>query len=680
MSQTNIEKKVSYYERIIAEGKKSPHSSKYVDVCTALEKLVTLSKILNKADAMMSPEAFEELNRNYRDVQKACRDYLEAEKEFSPFEKSRKSIIQDISHVIDKDMGVLEKCDPMEPGTLAEIISKSRSHSIVLKGDDIKTVGGALSSRIPLKTPTGKRGFFTPKSIYNQDKQWNEMIDKHMNLLGALSPTYKTNMERLKSEANVIDVFYKYCPPLPVEQYIAHTKNEEMVERQVLGVACLLGIGTDERTARIFLKEKKVKRALFDFIADMSGLANTYNIMKVAGIKKDSNLSSRNCAMTDVANLLGCGNLLAHSVPMKIVVDGKEVEGVFMETAEGTDLSRLKEEDPILEADFDSFEGSDGLNQIADLQVLDFICGNIDRHICNIVYQFAENNGKIVFTGIKGIDNDCSFGLVDTTVGKKAQQLVLPEKMQFITASMCSKLQNITKDALDLILAPHELSDEEKDAVWDRVERLNTAIKKKWVEVVPNDYWKNNKFIQTRAKEGNYFEKIKSIANSCERSLYNESQRGHRDVRYMQDRRAANMALFGKTDAIAALREKMNNAKAFFYNTSEYNLMKNSFENIEKLTEEIRKEYKEAKDIPEIKTIILENAYEELAQKAFRYIELKKLVPSTERGQKRVELAQYLLNFANDTLEEMTMNPEMETQASKEQPMEINEPEDNIEL
>ena len=320
------------------------------------------------------------------------------------------------------------------------------------------------------------------------------------------------------------------------------------------------------------------------------------------------------------------------------------------------------------------------MNQIADLQVLDFICGNIDRHICNMVYQFAENNGKIVFTGIKGIDNDCSFGLVDTAVGKKAQQLVLPEKMQFITASMCSKLQNITKDALDLILAPHELSDEEKDAVWDRVERLNTAIKKKWVEVVPNDYWKNNKFIQTRAKEGNYFEKIKSIANSCERSLYNESQRGHRDVRYMQDRRAANMALFGKTDAIAAFREKMNNAKALFYNTSEYNLMKNSFENIEKLTEEIRKEYKEAKDIPEIKTIILENAYEELAQKAFKYIELKKLVPSTERGQKRVELAQYLLNFANDTLEEMTMNPEMEAQASKDQLMEINEPEDNIEL
>ena len=678
MPQTNLDKKVSYYERIIAEGKNSPHSPKYNAVCTALEILVTFSKSLNKPGANMSPEAFAQLKENYKAVQDACRDYLAEENEFSPFEKSRKGIIKDISHVLNKDIAVLEKCDPLEPGTLSDIIGKSRSHTIVLKGEDIKTMGGALSSRIPLKTPSGKKGFFTPKSIYNQDQKWIEQIEKHIERLGAFSPAYKANMEKLKTDEKSIELFCRYCPPTPVDEYIAYTKNEELVEKMVLAVACSLGIGTGEKTARIFLKEKKLKNALYDFIADMSGLANTYGLMQTAGIKKNSNLSSRNCAMTDVADLLGCGDLLANSTNMKIVVDGKEVEGVFMETADGTDLNRIKEDDPILQAEFMSFEGSDGLNKIADLQVLDYICGNIDRHNCNMVYQFSNNNGVINFTGIKGIDNDCSLGVVDTTPIKKVQHLVHPENMQFITASMCSKLQSLTKEALEFVLAPHGLSEEEKEAAWNRVERVNSVIKRKIVEIVPDDYWKKNSFFQTRPKPGNYFHKIKNIAMSCERSWYKDDAKVKTDIQYMQDRRTGNKVMFGKTDEISALREKLDNAKALVYDTSEFKMMKNSFEKIEKLTNDIRKDYKNPKDIPEARAAELEKAYEELAEKTFKYIELKKLVPSTERGQKRIELAQSLLNFANDTLEEMILNPEMEAQVNVAEPIEKNGPEDNI--
>jgi hypothetical protein len=58
----------------------------------------------------------------------------------------------------------------------------------------------------------------------------------------------------------------------------------------------------------------------------MGPMLNQRGIMNVAGIKKGANISSRNCAMTDMANLLGCCNILAESRPMEIELDGKKVK------------------------------------------------------------------------------------------------------------------------------------------------------------------------------------------------------------------------------------------------------------------------------------------------------------------------------------------------------------------
>ena len=57
----------------------------------------------------------------------------------------------------------------------------------------------------------------------------------------------------------------------------------------------------------------------------------------------------------------------------------------------------------------------------------------------------------------------------------------------------------------------------------------------------------------------------------------------------------------------------------------------------------------------------------ELADKAYKYIQLKKLVPSTERGQKRLDFAQNLLDFANDTLHASKSDPEMDKATTQKQ-------------
>lgn len=680
MSQTNIQQKASYYERVIADSKNSPLSLKYETMCTFLGELVTLSKKLNNPEIKMSPQIFGELKGKYQAVQKACKAYLSS-KEFNSFEESRKGIVNNISKTLTKDMAMLEKCDPMEPGSLSEIISQSRSHTIHLKSSDIKTEGAALSKRIPLKTTSGKKGFFTPKTIYNVDKEWIEQIDNYLGRigteikgLGKYEEIAKKRLERLKTDEKIIDVFCDWCPGCPMEEFLNMAIDKDQKTKMVRGVARMMGIPTEEYNKP---GNNNLKEAVWKLIDNMANLVNRKGIMKVSGIQKNSNISDRNCAMTDMAKLLGCTNILANSAPMTVFIDGKKVEGVFMETVDGTDLNRFKEDDEIFNADEESFEnGAEAMGQVADLQVLDYICGNTDRHMGNIIYQFEKDkNNKVVFKGIKGIDNDCSLGIPDIQKGKKIQNMVNPEDMQFIREDMLKKIVSLKKDTIDMQLSHYEITTEEKDAVWNRVEKVRQAVKEKKITVIEKDHWKWNSFKRTQTEKENYLKNIKDMSERCERKGYDIEERGDNDIKYVQDRRMAKKVMFNNMANIDLLKIKMKDAKSVIFDSGEYKMMKKPFEKIEKLTKEVKKEYAKAELIPEDVAAELQDAYTELVDKAYKYIQLKKLVPSTTRGQKRLDFAQSLLDFANDTIYKSSLDPEKQAEVKDKEPMEKQEEE-----
>ena len=371
--------------------------------------------------------------------------------------------------------------------------------------------------------------------------------------------------------------------------------------------------------------------------------------------------------MSDVARLLKCDHLIANSVPMKIVVNGQEIEGVFMETAEGTDLNRLKKDDPIMSAGRESFENPKAIEQVADLQVLDFICGNTDRHTGNMVYQFKKSIfGSVTFTGIKGIDNDCAFGTPEIKEKKPIMKMVNPESMRYMTQSMWSKLEHLKKDKLRFVLANDNLSKDEIDAAWDRVEKLKTAVYSKEIQVVGKKFWKTNKLIDM--KLGNdYFTRIKRIQYLCSEDHYKGKDPGTK-IKYAQEINSANHIMLANEDKIIALRKQMNDSKAMFFNSSEFNLMKSRFDKIEKLTKEIKEKYPQLKNVPPEKTDELRQAYVDLAEKTDKYISLKSLVPSSTRGQMRKDLAEALLDFADTTLEKLSVNLDKETQNEVEEP------------
>jgi hypothetical protein len=148
--------------------------------------------------------------------------------------------------------------------------------------------------------------------------------------------------------------------------------------------------------------------------------------------------------MSRVAELIGCPDLLAHSESMHVSVPvgngTKIIKGTFMEEAKGSDLRKLNEKDPMYKADFTFIDDSKGLNRkIADLQILDYLCGNPDRHRANMIYTIKD--GKLV--DIKGIDNDTCFGSKDHT-GKMAA--VSLDNLKVISKDTAKKIMSLDEE------------------------------------------------------------------------------------------------------------------------------------------------------------------------------------------------------------------------------------------
>lgn len=144
---------------------------------------------------------------------------------------------------------------------------------------------------------------------------------------------------------------------------------------------------------------------------------------------KSSNLSRRNVATTRIADLLGIGDVIARSRTAKITDSAnRSMVGNLMEEAKGVSAKSaalmrvdkkaiayaqrtgnfsVKDHDIRKYGTEGDFEQPAIQKGLTSLQVLDALCGQQDRHMQNYLVQMDENDTP---TGIKGIDNDFSFG------------------------------------------------------------------------------------------------------------------------------------------------------------------------------------------------------------------------------------------------------------------------------
>ena len=146
-----------------------------------------------------------------------------------------------------------------------------------------------------------------------------------------------------------------------------------------------------------------------------------------------------------------------------------------MQEAVGTDYGNLKETDIYLDPRVMTHHDGRALKSIADLQVLDFICGNTDRHGANVTYIF-DDDGMII--GVQGFDNDTAFGTLVPEYGDFVAFMTLPENMIAVSESMTARLNQLTPEMLKFSLRGYGLTEEELDAAVARMNIVKKAIER----------------------------------------------------------------------------------------------------------------------------------------------------------------------------------------------------------
>lgn len=318
-----------------------------------------------------------------------------------------------------------------------------------------------------------------------------------------------------------------------------------------------------------------------------------------------------------MAELLGVSDVVARSVRMKTLRDGKETEGIFMEEAEGSDVNRIRDEqDPLLRVTPDGLDQPGVFGKIAALQALDFVCGNIDRHSGNLLYRFEEGPQGPRLTSVKGIDNDCSFGELLAKERDGVLEMVPCRKMRALGENMANRILAVSPAMLKTALKDYPLSETELEAACSRLEQLQTKLVEdsayfaehpehglvqdrirvlkdgEWAAYSLNDLagpsdGRSNYFGNLQALPG-YAQKILSDRRKLE-AEQGELERIHPElaVERQKNREPARGVRLDELDAAsvnyASLRleelgRKMSDVNSgFFFSSSEFNRMKDAF-------------------------------------------------------------------------------------------------------
>ena len=521
-----------------------------------------------------------ELIQKYEDAGAKLEGFLEKVKESKdPADVNAREICVQIGSLLSKDMDTLRKYDPSkEERSLPTLLEDARVKVVGTDADSYDTVGGANSSRKPfvMIADDGKKvpGFFTEKKIFEPVKEVNEICE-----WAARSAKTEDGKQWMRDFFKNYRDYYTNNPDpdhpvdgdnkttqsfmLGMQEDATTTKSKILRDKVVNTLATVTG-----KTARE-IRQNCGKNSIDLLMLGMQKIKTSHAMHYGMDMPENARIDSRNSAMSSVAELIGASGLVCRANPMKMKTkNGEVVEGTFMEEAKGVDPN-YPESKYMAVGRSDPFRGTNGqiFRQLADLQVLDYICGNIDRHSANMFYQF-DDHYKLI--GVQGIDNDASFGKntglnPDKGTVKRIGMMAPPTSMGVMSKEMADRVMALKKEDLAFTLRG-QMEESAIDAAWKRVDimqQIITISRQKlskgqktvefpYIRELSGDDWKNMK-IETLAGKNNIFKEANAgvilISVRAERghqisavdNLVGNDNRATQGGMYDQQKRAANL-------------------------------------------------------------------------------------------------------------------------------------------
>ncbi len=399
-------------------------------------------------------------------------------------DKRRLEILGGMTELLDSDLLALRNADPQRGLNLEQIILENRGLTSDIRGKKEEKLSGSVSTRLVVEV-NGQKGLFTEDYAVRDPK---EVRRSYMQKYPRIAELLR-NMGEREDYGDPWDVSF-FKSPEDLEEKIFNKKSESInhavreLEEAVKRWNLPFPEGLRRQDGKEWFENPEFVREFSDAVYNIAVAKDMMTGVRVAGFKIGKNVPRRNAAMSAVADRLGMPELIARSKVMTIKTDGGDKSGVFMEWGRGKDLNSTYDKfkiDPEMTGKPKKFDTAKGLKDAANLQVLDFICGNADRHCGNMLYQFEEIDGVPTLTGLQGIDNDASFGEITAEHGQN--KLAGPDWMRVMTRSAAETVLSLTEEQLRYSL--YGLVDEaEIDYAWERTallqEKIKSSLQEKW--------------------------------------------------------------------------------------------------------------------------------------------------------------------------------------------------------
>ncbi len=367
---------------------------------------------------------------------------------------------------------------------LADVIRSQNTPTINLVAQEKETIGRASSSREAVEYTDAdgniRRGFFTPeRKLENADAELDGIIDKYERQY----PKYSEYFKKIKDRKNNPE--FQIMLDGTRDYYIfGHDVMEPI--KPYFGEKSW--ISQQDKADPGFVND-----VLIPMITELARSNNTQGLLRNSGFETNDLLAERANAMGDVARFLGYPELLVGTQMVTVKRGDRTETGVMMEPA-GKDLvdpTKMTKDHPFYNLKTSDFNNSKFLASLADLQILDYLCANTDRHAKNFFLKMDLNDPeKPKLLGVQGIDNDNSFGgLNEGGIFKLAKG----SNLKIITPKMAAAVSAMTQEQFQDILKPYHLTSAEMEAARERLMDLQDMIKQ----------GKKQKSAPFRQKEGN---------------------------------------------------------------------------------------------------------------------------------------------------------------------------------
>lgn len=380
------------------------NSSYYNDVSDKLSFVLNFMNHPLTENIQSIQVKFNKTQKAYQQLIKACHSYLKR-RSSSTQGKARQEIVGRILEQAEADVITLSTylgqhfllSESDRAATVGEALQIARRKKLEMKksDDEYKHVGGAASRLTILKEGDLKdsdaSGYFKEEDIFTFHE-----ASKFKSLLFEL-------MERAKKGTKISKSLYKkVCNYIDKE---VSAEGEDCVPAMAGKLDDFRGVPKSEE-AEYAKFVKRVKEMSSNWETTYRQMTDGLNMNLKEG--DTVHLSNRNVATSRVAEALGIGNLIAKSETVEMQEPGQKKGrvGNFMKEAKGREAIEIERNEKSADARAQRVTG-DFQNQMASLQVLDFLTGQVDRHKKNYLVQEDENG---MFTGVTGIDNDYSFG------------------------------------------------------------------------------------------------------------------------------------------------------------------------------------------------------------------------------------------------------------------------------